>query len=99
MVSKLVDHISYQVKKLIVEHSGSRKEAAPKDASVTSATIPVCKILFGTPIQMESDAWVATAAVCKGAVERGSKEQSASCVMEGLPMKKIWLLHQQPWSL
>ncbi len=63
MASKLVDHISFQVKKLIVGVSPSKKEAAPKDALVTTTiapdasvittTVAVHEMLFGAPMQME----------------------------------------------
>jgi hypothetical protein len=51
MTLKLVDHISFQVKKLFVGHSPSKKEAAPKDAPVTTTTVPVHEMLFGAPMQ------------------------------------------------
>jgi predicted SpoU family rRNA methylase len=63
MASKLVDHISFQVKKLIVGLSPSKKEAVPKDAPVsttivpdspvTTTTVPVHEMLFGAPMPME----------------------------------------------
>jgi hypothetical protein len=79
MASNLVDHISFQVKKLIVGLSPSRKERAPQDALVTITTVPVCKMLFGAPTQMESYAWLATAAVKKEPI---NKNEEAIMVME-----------------
>jgi hypothetical protein len=80
MASNLVDHISFQVKKLIVGLSPSRKERAPQDALVTITTVPVCKMLFGAPTQIESYAWLATAAVKKEPINKN--EEAISLVME-----------------
>jgi hypothetical protein len=76
MASKLVNHISFQVKKLIVGLSSSRN--APKDAPVTTNTVPDYEMLFGTPMQMESTI--------------DKNEDAISCVGVAIQMEShVWL--------